>query len=60
MSVTVVSYQILLSKYCSINQNIEKESGGGEIHITAMMSFQEIGDRAGGTEYQRLKKQRQI
>ena len=38
---------MLLSKYSSINQNVEKESGCGVIKLIAMMTFQEIGD---GTE----------
>ena len=45
---------MLLSKYSSTNQNVEKESGGGATNITTMMAFQEIGDGTkGGTEYQR-------
>ena len=38
---------MLLFKYSSINQNVEKESGCGVIKLIAMMTFQEIGD---GTE----------
>ena len=38
---------MLLFKYSSINQNVEKESGCGVIKLIVMMTFQEIGD---GTE----------
>ena len=50
----LASFQILLCKYSSINQHVEKESGCGVIKLIAMMTFQETGDGIeGGAEYQR-------
>ena len=42
--VIVILFLKFLFKYSSVNQNVEKESGGDALNITTMMRFQKTGD----------------